>query len=353
VRGTDGLLRIGNANEGGEFVLNSFVESVFRLCDGSRTIDRLAAETGELLCRNVSREEVFAALDFLSDAGLMEARVTPPAKEVHFSRRSLLYRLRPAFSAAVSMGVAVPWARARKADSRESDRKESDHKYNSREGDKKESDRKDNQRRNNQENSDKNDETKRSNESDRKDYQRGEYQGKLEKSPPTGSPASRKQEADLKAQKRDWLDIYGPATWPDIYRVVNHKLSEVRVLARCWARARATPNPVTNIFDTSAMTVTGAYNRLLSIYSNIVASDRATVLYLKQAGFEIPAGGGAPVLTGFSAITAQGETHLSLAPIDNSRFGVDWEPTVDPDNLMVMFAYPDKAYDFLKTRVTP
>jgi len=103
VRGTDGLLRLEMVDAGREVVLDPLAELVWDLSDGSRSLEDLAQATGRALDRVVHQEEVFSALDFLADAGLMEERVAPPVAEGKVSRRSLLVQMAPVVGAAAWM----------------------------------------------------------------------------------------------------------------------------------------------------------------------------------------------------------------------------------------------------------
>src|SRR5260370_8123920 len=100
VRGPDGLLRLEMVDAGGEGVLDPFAEPIWDLCDGTRTIESLADAAGQNCNRTVPREEVFSALDFLADAGLIEQRGAPPVAEANVSRRALLARIAPVLGAA-------------------------------------------------------------------------------------------------------------------------------------------------------------------------------------------------------------------------------------------------------------
>lgn len=77
--------------------LDALAEQVLQLADGTRTVSAIALEA------KASEREVWAALDWLSDAGLLEMRIAPPAAAVKVSRRSLL-------ESAVAARVALPFA---------------------------------------------------------------------------------------------------------------------------------------------------------------------------------------------------------------------------------------------------
>src|SRR5260370_9262719 len=93
VRGTDGLLRLEIVDAGREFVLDPLAELIWDLCDGSRNIEALAQAAGQAYERVVYMDEVFAALDFLADPGLIQQPVAPPVVGRNVSRRTFLLRI--------------------------------------------------------------------------------------------------------------------------------------------------------------------------------------------------------------------------------------------------------------------
>ncbi|HKE29361.1 MAG TPA: hypothetical protein VKB88_43725 [Bryobacteraceae bacterium] len=103
VRGTDGLLRLEMADVGRKVVLDPLAELVWDLSDGSRSMEDLAQSAGRTFDRAVPKEEVFSALDFLADAGLLEERIAPPVAVGNVSRRSLLVRIAPIVAPAAWM----------------------------------------------------------------------------------------------------------------------------------------------------------------------------------------------------------------------------------------------------------
>lgn len=102
-RGSDGLLRLVMVDADREFVLDPLAEFIWDLADGSRDIDVLAEAASRAFDRVVEQEQIFSALDFLADAGLIEERVAPPAAETKVSRRSVLSRIVPVAGAAAWM----------------------------------------------------------------------------------------------------------------------------------------------------------------------------------------------------------------------------------------------------------
>jgi len=70
------------------------------LIDGRRDVTALRDALGD----GARREEVFAALDELGDAGLLVTRVAPPGTPLRLSRRSLVKHL----GAAAAAGIALP-----------------------------------------------------------------------------------------------------------------------------------------------------------------------------------------------------------------------------------------------------
>jgi hypothetical protein len=103
VRGTDGLLRLEMAEAGRQVVLDPLAELIWDLSDGSLSPEGLTQAAGRVFDRDVHKEEVFSALDFLADAGLIEERVAPPVAEGKVSRRSLLVQLAPVVGAGAFM----------------------------------------------------------------------------------------------------------------------------------------------------------------------------------------------------------------------------------------------------------
>jgi|SRR5882672_906883 len=125
---SEGLVRVKLPGTDGEYALDPLAGLVWTLSDGSRTLEAVSAAAAEALKRRITREEVFLALDFLADAGLME-RVAPPAAEVDLARRALLARIAtPALGAAAAAAIAIG-PRSAKAD--ESSYKEDRSKENS------------------------------------------------------------------------------------------------------------------------------------------------------------------------------------------------------------------------------
>ena len=84
---SEDLVRVKLPGTDGEYALDPLAGLVWTLSDGSRTLEAVSAAAAEALKRRITREEVFLALDFLADAGLME-RVAPPAAEVDLARRA-------------------------------------------------------------------------------------------------------------------------------------------------------------------------------------------------------------------------------------------------------------------------
>ena len=99
----DGTSLVVRAPGGAEHRLTPVAAAVWAAADGSRTVDELAAVASDRVGCRVDRETVFTALDGLADAGLLVARVAPPAGEL--PRRALL-RSAAAGLGAIAAGAA-------------------------------------------------------------------------------------------------------------------------------------------------------------------------------------------------------------------------------------------------------
>jgi hypothetical protein len=84
--------------------LSEDAQRVLEACDGAREVAAIAAGSG------LDEVRVFAALDALADAGLLEQRIAPPAGLGTLSRRALVSRA--AQVAAAAAGVLAGGARA-------------------------------------------------------------------------------------------------------------------------------------------------------------------------------------------------------------------------------------------------
>ena len=103
---------------GREIVLDPIAGAVWLRADGSHDVRELAAVAGRDLDALVGEPEVWAALDALGDAGLLEGRVAPPA-DTGVSRRFLLRTAAVAGTLFVgTAGVAVAADKDRGDDNR-------------------------------------------------------------------------------------------------------------------------------------------------------------------------------------------------------------------------------------------
>jgi hypothetical protein len=92
---------------GREVVLDPLAEFVWDLSDGSCSLEGLVQAASRAFDQVIHKEEVFSALDFLADAGLLEERVTPPVAEGKVSRRSLLVQIAPVVGVGMILGASA------------------------------------------------------------------------------------------------------------------------------------------------------------------------------------------------------------------------------------------------------
>jgi hypothetical protein len=384
VRGADGLLRVSRADRGTEFILDSLAEVVWDLCDGSRTVETLAEQARQTLHRAVSMEDVFSALDFLADAGLLEHRIAPPAAEVYLSRRALLARIRPAISTAASLAIIGPSAKAdeystKESNSKESSSKESSSKANSRESSSKESNSKansqednrkeDNAKHNRQEDNRKEDKTKYNKQEDNNNEDKAKYRRQEDNSKEDDRKEDNSKEnirrrgeenqkesnrkslyRDLATQRRNAAaEASIRARWPQIYTVVGHKLSEFPSLASGWRTARAA------VLSTN--TPTGdAWNNWSLFFQTcdkfeawMRANAPRLALLFVHADFVVNGWPGPkPVrLSGYVAGIEWAKTALQLEHVGPADTYIR---ALDPDNLRWSFTDPEAALQFLSLR---
>lgn len=88
------------------FALDPTAACVFTHADGTRDVAALVALLQDSVDPTADAEGVWTTLDRLADAGLLEARVTPPTGSSHLDRRSLL-RKGAVGSAAFGAGLVV------------------------------------------------------------------------------------------------------------------------------------------------------------------------------------------------------------------------------------------------------
>jgi hypothetical protein len=243
VRGSDGLLRLELVDSARECVLDPLAELIWDLCDGSRDVEALAQAAGRAFDRVVHKEEVFSALDFLVDACLIEERVAPPVAEGNVSRRSLVSWIAPVVGAAASM----MWEASARGQYNESDSKESSNKAAHREADSKESSNKEFHRKaDSKESSDK----EFHGEGDSKESSNKEFHRKADSKESSDKDdwnrqqdAEKRRKSELKRsveeafesdRKRERLEQKMRASWPRVYDIVGHRLSEFPELRVCW-----------------------------------------------------------------------------------------------------------------------
>ena len=352
LRGADGLLRLEMVDAGREFVLDPLAELIWDLCDGSRNIEALAQAAGRALDRVVHQEEVFAALDFLADAGLIEERVAPPVAEGNVSRRSLLTRIAPVVGATAWMMSGIA-ARAggliqyNESANKESNNKESNTKAGNREASNKES----NTKAGNREVGDKEvDRKSRDRESDDKqDWNRQQDAEKRRK-----SDSKRTTDEILESTRRsELLQQKMRASWPRVYELLGHKLSEFRELSESWV------DPfIIFAHDVSRLTATSDWSwacdwrcvfkdRLSTFGRNVRQSPEALARFTK-AGFDLPSD--SPNWPPFLAGDSQRKTYLILQQIADPAIGDNWRLAINTDNLLFQFYDPEAAYQFLSSR---
>ena len=361
VRGTDGLLRVEMVDAGREFVLDSLAELVWDLSDGSYDIEALVQAADRALDRVVKKEEVFSALDFLADAGLIEERVAPPVAEGNVSRRKLLAQIAPALGVAAWMmsggsGSAsgfFQWSESgskedsnkeynRKSDSREQSNKEYNNKTINREQSTKEYNRKvDSRESGSKEGNGKN----RDRETDDKlDWNRQQDAEKHRKSDLNRmfdeiNESARKHDVRVEQATQKMR-----ASWPRLYQVVSHKLSDFPELRDIWAKAAAGPG-VRLTADNYAIQFQQAQSLFfgLSLRWSTPAVNR-----FNGAGFEVLPFDLAtpPLLAGDS----QKKTRLVLVHVLDPAIGNNWRNALNADNLRFEFYDAEAAYQFLSSR---
>lgn len=341
VRGTDGLLRLEIVEEGREYVLDPFAELIWDLSDGSHTIETLAEAAGRTYQREVRREEVFSALDFLADAGLLEERVTPPVAEANassvtnassVSRRVLLARIAPVIGAAwmisgTKAGGLMQWSESNsKEDSNKAAARESNTKADNREISNKESDRKGDDRERD----------------GKRDWDR---QQDAEKGRKRDTKATFDRINESESKRSAYLNNLQQkmrTSWPKLYNVVGHKLSEFPELLKAWQVAtRLNPTLTSSNYDKlfQSSVKSFKFQLLLSVPALTVFS---------RAGFDVGLDsiGSGPLLPG----DAEKKTFLVLEQIANPAFEDNWRYALSPDNLRIQFNDPEAAYQFLSTR---
>jgi hypothetical protein len=359
VRGTDGLLRFEMVDAGREFVLDPLAELVWDLSDGSRDLEALAQAAGRAFDRVVHREEVFSALDFLADAGLIEERVAPPVAEGNVSRRSLLVRMGPIAGAAAWMMSGIP-ARAggfvqyneqankesdRKASDRESNNKESGSKATRQESENKESGSKatrgesDNKERDNKEHDNKAD--------GQRDWERHQDAEKGRKSESTRTFDQVNESARKREIRVEQLEQKMRASWPKVYGIVGHKLSEFPGLRQVWENPKAgfLPQSLTADNYDELFRLKQAYFGIRLLILDNLRDNPWTVprALFAKAGFDFD---WPPFLAGDS----QKKTQLVLKHVVDPATGDNWRYALDADNLRFEFYDVEEAYQFLSSR---
>lgn len=107
----DGLL-VRDLDSNREHTLHPLTAFVWRHADGETSVADLAARASAELRDAISEEHVWGAIDVLTGAGLMEARVAPPAGAQRLGRRDLLRSVAVGSAAAAAGAIAVTPASA-------------------------------------------------------------------------------------------------------------------------------------------------------------------------------------------------------------------------------------------------
>jgi hypothetical protein len=356
VRGTDGLLRFEMVDAGREFVLDPLAELVWDLSDGSRDLEALAQAAGRAFDRVVHREEVFSALDFLADAGLIEERVAPPVAEGNVSRRSLLVRIGPIAGAAAWMMSGVS-ARAggllqyNESASKESDNKARDREYNDKESGRKATAREsDNKERDNKEGDNK--------AVGKRDWDRQQDAEKGRKSEFKRTFDQVNESARKREIRDEQVEQKIRASWPKVYGIVGHKLSEFPELQQCWGDARNMAGWNGWNHPLTADNYSKAFEDMQPAFGTLIRVTPAARDRFAKAGFDLPGGllprvlpGGLvlidpPLLAGDS----DKKTYLILEHIADPAIGDNWQYALSADNLRFAFDDVEAAYQFLSNR---
>lgn len=93
-------------NNGHEYRIDTSDALFLRCIDGNKDIHEIRDELSELLCYEVTYESIFKALDTLSDIGILEQRLAPPASGQVTSRRGFLKAM--SATAAATSAAIVP-----------------------------------------------------------------------------------------------------------------------------------------------------------------------------------------------------------------------------------------------------
>jgi len=343
VRGTDGLLRFEMADAGREFILDPLAKLVWDLSDGSRDLEALAQAAGRAFDRVVHKEEVFSALDFLADAGLIEERVAPPVAEGNVSRRSLLVRMGPVVGAAAWMMSGVSARAGGFLQYNESANKESDRKASDRESNNKESGSKatrgeyDNKERGNKDYHKEVDDKRDS------DRQQDAEKGRKSESKRTFDQVN--ESARKRGIRDEQLEQKMKASWPKVYDLVGHKLSEFPGLRQLWEKAKGGFWPLTADNYGELFRLKQADFGITLLILNNLRDNPWTVprALFAKAGFDF---GWPPFLAGDS----QKKTHLVLKHVMDPATGDNWRYALDADNLRFEFYDVEEAYQFLSSR---
>src|SRR5260370_155503 len=341
VRGTDGFLRLEIVDAGREFVLDPLAELIWDLCDGSRNIEALAQAAGQAYERVVYMEEVFAALDFLADAGLIEQRVAPPVGEGNVSRRALLVGIAPAVGTAAWMMSGVS-ARAggliqyNETASMDGDRKSSDREYDNKESGRKAA----NSESDNKERGNKNHDRAFDDKQDWNRQQDAEKRRKSDFKKTTDEIIESARQSDLLKQKmRD--------SWPKVYELVGHKLSEFPELEESWVGSYGVKAWI-NSRDLNANNHDMKFKVMQTTFGWDVRQSPAALARFTKAGFDLPKD--EPYSPPFLAGDSQRKPYLILQHIADPAVGHNWRLAINTDNLCFQFYDPEAAYRFLSSR---
>jgi hypothetical protein len=349
-RTLEGLSRVKVSDAGRECLLDPLTRVVWELCDGAHTVETLATATGNELRRPVTREEIFAALDFLADAGLVGERVAPPVAEIDLSRRALLARFAPAVSVIASMAIRPPWASAgydQESNSKEGSSKASHQEELTKEGNRKASAQEDNTKEGNRKASDESHSKEDSSKDDRRREDRTKANTNSAEQADGGSAKSSSEESSVKSEvsrldPNTQRELLAHLSSPRIFEIVGHNISEFPEIADAWRRARAL---VLRDHVLTPLNYEELYGLTAEGFGPLLRADPRAKGRFKQAGFLFPPNATTPVLIG-TPMKSQNTTRLTLQQLVDPT-GDDWRHALDVDHLEIVFADPEKAYKYI------
>jgi len=377
----DGFMRARPGSSENWFLLDSFTGAVWQHCDGSRELPALVVALAEAMQRPVATEEVFRALDYLADAGLLLSRASPPIGEVDVGRRALLSRVTPTIAAVATLGLYSPMVGAdessnkeydrkedsRKSDNRESNRKESNRKDDKRESDqkfnKREDDRREDNRKHSEEVHDKSAEDDRK-ESTRKDDEHHEQDTKNTRRKVTPSPsptqterpantdspssavnAKRPASKDMRPNRDYWVR----AVYARVFDVVDRSIAECPEIASVWHQA------VLGALQGSTLTAQNYRQVYASVGDNFgrfLLADGPSRARFKNSGFEFQSGSIVPVLS-FVPDTSKQVTALTLRLTVDPGIGDNWRYILSAKYQRIEFENAEAAMNVMYDTFTP